>query len=387
VTNDGNQARHRGPVDPTRSRRSLRPSRAGALRSSGAGSADGRPEPPAAAGLADLDAATIDCAVYDASGRLAGPVNVTEARARARVTGGFVWIGLREPTTEQFASLAAAFDLPPLAVEDAVRAHQRPKLDVYDDVAFVVLKPVRYVDSEEIVEISEIALFVGPDFVVTVRHGRSDVLAAARAELDDNDRELLSHGPTAVLYRVADLVVDQYEEVAAAISLDVDEIEAQVFGGDGRDHAERIYKLKREVIEFRRAVIPLEVPVRRLAEAGVPALRGEAAPYFRDVHDHLLRAADAIEGHDKMLTDVLTADLAQVTVRQNRAAVRQNEDMRKISAWAAIALVPTAIAGIYGMNFEHMPELGWKYGYFMVLAVIAAACTGLYYLFRRNGWL
>jgi magnesium transporter len=386
VTDDGNQARHRGLVDPARLRRSLRPSRAGAPHTGDAAAAAGRSAPPAAA-LHDLDAAVIDCAVYDGSGRLAGPVGVAEARARARVTGGFVWIGLHEPTTEQFASLAAAFDLPPLAVEDAVRAHQRPKLDIYDDVAFVVLKPVRYVDSQEIVDVSEIALFLGPDFVVTVRHGRSDVLAAARAELDENEGELLSHGPTAVLYRVADLVVDEYEEVAAAISLDVDEIEAQVFGGDGRDHAERIYKLKREVIQFRRAVIPLEVPVRRLAEAGVPALRGEAAPYFRDVHDHLLRAADAIEGHDKMLTDVLTADLAQVTVRQNRAAVRQNEDMRKISAWAAIALVPTAIAGIYGMNFDNMPELGWKYGYFMVLAVIAAACTSLYYLFRRNGWL
>ena len=167
----------------------------------------------------------------------------------------------------------------------------------------------------------------------------------------------------------------------------MDEIESQVFGTDEEDHAERIYKLKREVAEFRRAVVPLAPPLQRLAEGSVPGIDQAAAPYFRDVHDHAMRAADAIEGHDRLLSDVLQANLARVGVRQSEIALRQNEDMRRISAWAAIALVPTAIAGIYGMNFEHMPELDWQYGYFGALTVIGSLCLGLYLLFRRSGWL
>jgi len=167
----------------------------------------------------------------------------------------------------------------------------------------------------------------------------------------------------------------------------MDEIESQVFGTDEEDHAERIYKLKREVAEFRRAVVPLAPPLQRLAEGSVPGIDQAAAPYFRDVHDHAMRAADAIEGHDRLLSDVLQADLARVGVRQSKIAVRQNADMRRISAWAAIALVPTAIAGIYGMNFEFMPLLTWRYGYFVVLAVVVGVCVSLYWMFRRSGWL
>ncbi|HEY7718910.1 MAG TPA: magnesium and cobalt transport protein CorA, partial [Pedococcus sp.] len=199
--------------------------------------------------------------------------------------------------------------------------------------------------------------------------------------------EALALGPTAVLYRAADLVVDGYEEAIVHITGDVDEIESQVFTGDDEDHAERIYKLKREVAEFRRAVLPLATPVSRLADGAVSGVDPASAPWFRDVNDHLLRASDAIEGLDRLLTDVLQANLARVGVRQNAIAVRQNEDMRKISAWAAIALVPTAIAGIYGMNFDTMPELRWRYGYFVVLGVIAGVCLVLHRLFRRNGWL
>ena len=167
----------------------------------------------------------------------------------------------------------------------------------------------------------------------------------------------------------------------------MDEIESQVFGTDEEDHAERIYKLKREVAEFRRAVVPLAPPLQRLAEGSVPGIDQAAAPYFRDVHDHAMRAADAIEVHDRLLSDVLQADLARVGVRQSKIAVRQNADMRRISAWAAIALVPTAIAGIYGMNFEFMPLLTWRYGYFVVLAVVVGVCVSLYWMFRRSGWL
>ena len=190
-----------------------------------------------------------------------------------------------------------------------------------------------------------------------------------------------------MLYRAADLVVDGYEDAIVSITEDVDEIESQVFSGDDQDHAERIYKLKREIAEFRRAVLPLATPLHRLAEDSVPVIDKEAAPYFRDVHDHALRAADAIEGHDRLLSDVLQANLARVGVRQSQIAVRQNEDMRRISAWAAIALAPTAIAGIYGMNFDFMPELTWRFGYFLVLGIIVSVCLSLYLLFRRSGWL
>jgi magnesium transporter len=336
-----------------------------------------------------------DCAVYEDGHRRPGRLPLEQAGEAAQQTSGFVWIGLQQPSTEDIADVAREFNLPALAVEDAVKAHQRPKLDVYDDVLFVVLKPVRYVDHDEVVDVTELALFLGPNFVVTVRHGESRVLHRVREELDAGDSSLIEHGPTGVLYRTADLVVDGYEEAIDFINEDVDEIELQVFGNpDGSDHSERIYKLKREIAEFRRAVLPLAVPLHRLAEAAVPGIDAAAALYFRDVQDHLLRASDAIEGHDRLLSDVLQADLARVTARQseiavqqNETAVRQNEDMRKISAWAAIALVPTAIAGIYGMNFHNIPELRWHYGYYVALGVIGGACFVLHRLFHRNGWL
>lgn len=329
-----------------------------------------------------------DCGVYVDGRRRPGRIPLDQAVEAARTASGFVWIGLQQPTSEEIAVVAEEFGLPALAVEDAVKAHQRPKLEVYGGVVFMVLKPVRYVDHEEVIDVSEIALFLGPDFVVTVRHGDSDVLSRVRAELDSSDSTLVVDGPTAVLYRAADLVVDGYEEAIVSITEDIDEIESQVFGGDSdEDHAERIYKLKREVAEFRRAVLPLDAPLRQLAAGSVPVVDQAAATYFRDVYDHALRASDGIEGHDRLLSDVLQADLARVGVLQSKIAVRQNADMRRISAWAAIALVPTAIAGIYGMNFEFMPELTWRFGYFAVVGVIVSLCFGLYRLFRRSGWL
>jgi magnesium transporter len=283
--------------------------------------------------------------------------------------------------------VAGEFELPALAIEDAVKAHQRPKLEVYGDVCFIVLRPVAYVDSEELVEVGEIALFFGEHFVVSVRHGRSTLLTQVRTELDGGHIPSSLTGPSAVLHRVADLIVDQYSEVAKAIDDDVAEIEAQVFGEREGDHAERIYKLKREVLEFRRAVLPLVDPMHRLMTGNVPNIDPQARQFFRDVHDHLLRVSDEIERHDRLLSDILQANVARVSVGQNRVSVRQNEDMRKISAWAAIALVPTAIAGVYGMNFENMPELKWHYGYYIVMGVIAVACLALYRAFKRNGWL
>jgi magnesium transporter len=370
------------------------------LLAGGRGPRHGEPAPSEPADPAEperkVEDAIGDCALYEGGKRRAGPLPLNEAGdAARRSTSGFVWIGLQQPSTEDIADVAKEFSLPPLAVEDAVKAHQRPKLEVYGDVLFVVLKPVRYVDHDEVVDVTEVAIFVGPNFVVTVRHGESDVLRRVREELDAGSSKLTEHGPVGVLYRTSDLVVDGYEEAIDYINEDVDDIEIQVFGSpDGADHSERIYKLKREIAEFRRAVLPLATPLERLAETSVPGVDEAVAVYFRDVHDHVLRAADAIEGHDRLLSDVLQAALARVTARQseiavaqNDTAVRQNEDMRKISAWAAIALVPTAIAGIYGMNFHYMPELRWHYGYFMALGVMGTACYVLYRLFRRNGWL
>jgi magnesium transporter len=327
------------------------------------------------------------CSLYAHGHRRAGDLPLRQASRVARERDGFIWVELVEPSESDIAAVAAEFDLPPLAVEDAVKAHQRPKLELYGDVVFVVLKPVRYVDSNEVVDIAEIALFLGEHFVVTVRHGSTNVLHHVRAELDSGQSDLLRHGPACVLYRAADLVVDGYEDAVIDITEDLDEIESQVFGWGDEDHTERIYKLKRELTEFRRAALPLAPPLRQLAEDQVRLVGTGITHYFRDVHDHVLRAADAIEGHDRLLSDVLQAHLARVGVRQNSIAVRQNEDMRKISAWAAIALVPTAIAGIYGMNFDNMPELRWQYGYYVVVGAILVACVVLHRLFRRNGWL
>lgn len=327
----------------------------------------------------------VSCGLYKDGRKLAEVHDIPASLSMARAEGGFVWIGLWEPTEAEFADIAAKFELPALAVEDAIAAHQRPKLERYDDLAFAVVKPVQYLDGE-MVEVSELAVFLGPNFVITVRHGRTDIPATARAALEA-DPEVLADGPVAVLHKLLDLTVDQYLEALPAIEVDIDEIEEQVFGGDSSDHSERIYRLKRQMLDFRRAAVPLVSALASLAEDDHPELDVDATRLFRDVYDHGLRVSDSIESFNTMLTDILQADLAQVSVRQNEAAARQNEDMRKISAWAAIGLVPTAIAGIYGMNFENIPELHWQYGYFGVIGLIGTSCVTLYVTFRRNGWL
>ncbi|WP_432543153.1 magnesium and cobalt transport protein CorA [Kineococcus sp. SYSU DK002] len=353
---------------------------------------------PDAADLAHLP--VVACKLYRADGRQQQVSDLDGALATAEADGGFVWIGLHDTTAEDVHRLAATFDLPALAVEDAINAHQRPKFERYPNLTFAVLKPVRYVDHDEVVDVSEVAVFLGSHFLITVRHGESSVVADVRADLEapvtgpgpSSPAEAPALSPVGVLYRLLDRVVDGYTDAVEGIAVDVEDIEEQVFSGGQDEHAERIYKLKREVLEFRRAVFPLVTPLQRMVDgdpAGATAsLIAEAKrPYYRDVLDHLLRAADAIDGYDKLLTDVLQAHLTQVGVRQNRASAQQNEDMRKISAWAAIALVPTAIAGIYGMNFDNMPELSTRYGYFVVLAVIVVVCVGLYVVFRARKWL
>jgi magnesium transporter len=335
----------------------------------------------------DAPGAIVDCGHYGPGGRRSGPVPLADAGDLARTDDGFVWIGIHQPSGDDVRAVAEEFDLPALAVEDAVKAHQRPKLELYGDVIFAVIKPVAYVGYSEL-ESSEIALFIGDGFVVTVRHGPSTILREVRARIDAREGPALDHGPVSILYEVLDTVVDEYEEVVETLGSDVDELEARVFGGDDANHAETIYQLKRDAAQIRRAVHPLGAPLLRLAEGDVARVPdGEARHYFRDVYDHIVRAQEGLDACDRMLTDVLQADLARVSVRQSEIALRQNEDMRKISAWAAIAVVPTAIGGIYGMNFEHMPELGWRYSYLVVLGVMALGCLTLFLQFRKRGWL
>jgi magnesium transporter len=320
----------------------------------------------------------VDCAIYVDGCRVAQAHSVDAALEAARRRGGFVWIGLHEPVAEEFDGVARAFDLHPLAVEDAIHAHQRPKLERYGDILFAVLKPARYVDANEVVDVGQIMVFVGGDFVVTVRHGSFAALAEVRRGLEA-DPGRMECGPGSVLYAIADRVVDDYALVMRGLDVDIDEIEHEVFSGPKAVHAERIFKLKREVLDFRRAVSPLEPVLGELA-AGTKGVDDRLTDYFRDVHDHLLRVSDHLSGLDALLDSALGANVAQV-------GMRQNEDMRKISAWVAIVALPTMIAGIYGMNFEHMPELGWTIGYPLALAVMALSCLALHRNFKRRGWL
>ncbi|KMO97127.1 magnesium and cobalt transport protein CorA [Streptomyces roseus] len=324
----------------------------------------------------------VDCAMYRDGRRSAAPDDLSDALDEARASGdAFLWVGMHEPTEEEFEHVSREFRLHKLAVEDALTAHQRPKLEVYDDSLFVVLKPVMYDDDSDTVTTGELMLFIGDSFVVTVRHGEGAPLSAVRHRLE-HDPEVLRHGPTAVLYAVSDAVVDHYIEVAAELQVDLEEVEADVFAPQATDKntAARIYAFKRQVLEFRRATNPLLQPMDRLAFGDVPFVHEHAQPFFRDVADHLTKASEYIEGLDRLLSDALSAHLAQM-------GVRQNDDMRKISAWAAMAAVPTMVAGIYGMNFDHMPELRQVWGYPAVVVVMIGTCLGLHRLFKSRGWL
>jgi magnesium transporter len=322
----------------------------------------------------------VDCAIYEDGERRAGDLDVADAaRAACDATASFVWLGAHEPSAEEFDAVAREFDLHELAVEDAVEAHERPKLEVYGETLFVVLKTVRYIDSEEVIRSGQIMLFVNPTFIITVRHGDASDLHPVREAVEKRP-DLLRCGPGAVLHAVIDRVVDDYEPAVQGLEIDIQQVEEQVFSSDSSNAAQRIYRLEREVLEMQRAVRPLAAPVDRLARGHFDLVSPEMRDYFRDVHDHLLRVASRVEAFRDLLSSALQANLTQVTVRQNA-------DMRRISAWVAILAVPTMIAGIYGMNFQHMPELRWRYGYPLVLVVIATACGVLYRAFRRAGWL
>jgi magnesium transporter len=331
-----------------------------------------------------LSAYVVDCAVYVDGVRMPGRFTHDRALAEVRRRGdGFVWIGLHEPDQEQITGIAEVFGLHELAVEDAVHAHQRPKLERYDETLFMVLKTVRYCGGEtsalDVVETGEVMVFLGRDFVITVRHGDHSGLHDVRLRLEA-DPEQLALGPAAVLHAVADHVVDAYLAVTAAIEDDIDELERDVFTPRSAPDSERIYAMKREVLELRRAVVPLGSPLRKLTEGYSALVPHEVRSYFRDVDDHLVTVTERVAAFNELLTTLVDAALAKITMRQNG-------DMRKITSWVAIVSVPTMVAGIYGMNFEYMPGLGEHNGFAALLALTTVACLLLFRVFRRNQWL
>jgi magnesium transporter len=319
----------------------------------------------------------VDYAVYEQGRRLPGPLELEELFELTRRGEAFAWIDLSEPTTGELDAVAREFHLHELAVEDALEAHQRPKLERYGDSIFLVLKTACIPQGDEI-DWGELLVFVGDRFVVSVRHGQME-LREVRAKLEQRPDQL-AHGPAAALWAIVDHVVDEYGPVVDSLEAGTEEIEEQVFSGLRGNLAGPIYRLKRDVLRLAAAVYPLLDPLDRIAEVAEPLVPEEMGPYFRDVHDHLLRTSGRVNQLREALTSVLTANLTQ-------ASYRQNEDVRKISAWAAIFAVPTLVASIYGMNFEHMPELTWTFGYLLALGGMALVSALLYWRFRRIGWL
>lgn len=319
----------------------------------------------------------IDAALYEKGHRHSFELN--GAMESSQDPDRFCWIGLFEPTAEEFAEVSAEFNLHELAVEDAVSAHQRPKLERYDETLFVVLKPAYYDDSTEEIMFGEILIAVSDDYVIVVRHGAASQLVGVRKRLEADPAEL-ALGPGAVLLEIIDQVVDDYTAVITGLEDDIRQVEEQVFSSGDETPTERIYRLKRQVLHFRQATQPFLDPLDQLVKGRHVAIHPELREYYRDVLDHLTRAVDRITAMADLLTSILEANLTQVSVRQN-------EDMRKISAWVAVAAAPTLLAGIWGMNFETMPELSQWWGYPLALAVMATISIGLYRRFKKAGWL
>lgn len=319
----------------------------------------------------------IDCAIYRNGERedTSHDVNSLEsALASLADKNDSIWIGVFEPTAAELAQIAGPLKLHPLAVEDAVEAHQRPKVERYDDHLFMSIKTVTYANDD--IQTAEINVFLGTNYLLTVRHGKGHDLRAVRRRAETQDHEL-EHGPTAALYAVVDSVVDDYQDVAAELELDVQEVETSVFSNIRTNDSSRIYRLKRETLEFRRAVMPLREPVNRFVAGAMPE---DARPYFRDIGDHLSRVAESIDATDHLLDNALHAHIAHLSIQQN-------DDMRKLAAGATLFAVPTAIAGIYGMNFRHMPELNWTLGYPLVVGGMLVLCAYIVSRFKKSGWL
>lgn len=357
---------------------------AGRARSRAISSADRRPSGEARPGERR---SLVDSAVYIDGDRVASPPTLAESyRALHAQPEGMAWIGMYRPDEREVASLAAEFGLHELAVEDAIIAHQRPKLERYDATLFVVLRAARYVDETEEVEFGELHVFVGPDFVVTLRHSEAPDLASVRRRMESNP-DLLRLGPEAVLYAILDKVVDGYAPVVAGLENDIDEIETEVFSGNP-NVSRRIYELSREVAEFQRATRPLAAVVTAL-EAGHDkyGIDEELRRYLRDVSDHLTEVIERVEAFRQLLRDILTVNATLVAQQQNEEMQVQNDEVKKISAWAAILFAPTLIGTVYGMNFDVMPELHWALGYPFALSLMALVCAGLFVVFKRRNWI
>jgi magnesium transporter len=342
---------------------------------------------------AGAESSIVDSAVYRDGRRVASPATLAQALDCLPEPGSMAWIGMYRPTDAQLNAAAEQFGLHELAVEDAIVAHQRPKLERYGDTLFVVLRAARYVDESERVDFGEVHVFVGPTFVLTVRHSESPDLSAVRDRME-SEPDLLRLGPEAVLYAILDAVVDGYAPVVAGLQNDIDEIETEVFSGDPRV-SRRIYELSREVIEFQRAAKPLLTVLSGLS-SGFAKYRtdDELQRYLRDVTDHATTVVEQVDSFRQLLGNILTVNATLVSQMQNeemrnlsRASIEQNEEIKRISAWAAILFPPTLIGTVYGMNFDTMPELHWAAGYPMALLMMVMTCAGLYAIFRRRGWL
>lgn len=354
------------------------------------------PAPPAHPAAADSVevASVVESALYQDGVRVSSPATLAETFRELRdQPSGMAWIGLARPTEAELLSLAAEFDLHPLAVEDAMEAHQRPKLERYGDTLFVVLRAARYLDAPEEVDFGELHVFVGPDFVITVRHGAAPDLSAVRRRMEQSP-ELLKLGPEAVLYAILDAVVDGYEPVVMGVQNDIDEIETEVFRGDP-EVSRRIYELSRETVEFQRATRPLVGMLHGLmAGFSKYGTDEELQRYLRDVADHVTHTSERVDGFRQALTEILTVNATLVTQQQNaemralaEAGFEQNEEIKKISSWAAILFAPTLVGTIYGMNFENVPELGWSFGYPFAIGLMGVVCVSLYVIFKRRDWL
>jgi len=335
----------------------------------------------------------VDSAIYVDGVRTEAPGSLEETYDACRESGGVAWIGLYKPSAAEFGRVAEEFGLHELAVEDAIRAHQRPKLERYGETLFVVLSAARYIDESETVEFGELHAFVGHDFVVTVRHGEGPDLSRVRRRLEA-EPDILRLGTEAILYAILDRVIDDYAPVVRGLENDIDEIEIQVFGGNA-NVTRRTYELTREVIEFRRATLPLVTMLGGLiAGAAKYDVPQELQDYLRDVQDHAIQVQEQVSGFRELLQNILSVNLAVVGLQQNEevralaeAQIRQNEEVKRISAWAAILFAPTLIGTVYGMNFDHMPELHWRLGYPLSIVLMFVVSYVMYTVFRRRGWL
>jgi magnesium transporter len=321
----------------------------------------------------------VDVALYQDGRRVDGPSDISDLVEVAKRDGGFVWLGLAEPTESEFNMVIGELNFHPLAIEDAINAKQRPKIEDYDGLTFFVIKTVFFEKAKQAITTGELMCFISNHFIVIVRHGEGHPLTTVRHDLEQKP-ELLKLGPFAVLHAVADRIIDGYINIATALEEEVVGVENKVFSGKRKTFSQEIYFLKREIIEFKHAIEPLIIPLNKLTSESIPLLPTDIRPFFRDTLDHLTQACDHATGLDSLITSVLQADLAHIQVQQNT-------DVRRISAWVALASGPTMIAGIYGMNFEHMPELGTKYGYFVVLGVMVCLTGFLVRSFRKSGWL